>query len=113
MFANATAGNMSDLPFEDELDFPDFLLLEDAALLLLEDVTLLLELLATVLLLLDLALLLDDDSVFTLELPGLAEELLESTFLLELLDATVPELELDSGGLLPTDISSAASSKTG
>ena len=103
MFANATAGNTLDLPFEDELDLPDFLLLEDAALPLLEDVTLLLELLATVLLLLDLPLLLLD----------FAEELLESTFLLELLDATVPELELDSGGLLPTDISSAASSKTG
>jgi len=107
MFANATAGNMSDLPFEDELDFPDFLLLEDAALLLLLEATFLLELLDTT----GLPLLLLV-SVFLLLL-DFAEELLESTFLLELLDATVPELELDSGGLLPTDISSAASSKTG
>ena len=103
MFANATAGSALDLPFEDELDFPDFLLLEDAALLLLLE--------ATLLLLLDVSagltfLLLEDDSVFMLEL-------LDPTFLLELDEATIPELELDSGGLLPTDISSAASSKTG
>ena len=60
MFVSATVGNTSDLPFEDELDLPDFLLLEDAALLLLEEATVfLLELLATVfLLLLDCALLL-------------------------------------------------------
>lgn len=58
MFVSATVGNTSDLPLEDELDLPDFLLLEDAAFLLLEEAALLLELLAKVLLLLDCALLL-------------------------------------------------------
>ena len=77
MPADATAGNMSDLPF-DELDFPDFLLLEDATFLLLLDATFLLELLDTT----GLPLLLLV-SVFLLLL-DLAEELLESTFLLEL-----------------------------
>ena len=57
MFVSATVGNTSDLPFEDELDLPDFLLLEDAAFLLLEEAALLLEL-DTALLLLDCALLL-------------------------------------------------------
>ena len=61
MFLSAIVGNTSDLPFEEELDLRDFLLLEDAALLLLDEATaFLLELLATVfLLLLDCALLLD------------------------------------------------------
>ena len=60
MFLSATVGKTSDLPFEEELDLRDFLLLEDAAFLLLEDAAFLLELLATVfLLLLDCALLLD------------------------------------------------------